>query len=87
MKYDSTTRLSAVRKNTPPRSRRPKRNWARCGKSGKRRYRDWNDAKLALKDARFVRAIAEADGGACRWDITRQYLCGFCEGWHVTSQP
>lgn len=86
MKNNSTTRRNAVRKNTHPGNRRPKRNWAKCEKSGKRRYREWNDAKLALKAASFVRATAEANGGACAWDITRQYFCDFCEGWHVTSR-
>lgn len=87
MKNDSTTGLYAARKHTPPRIRRSKRSWAKCEKSGKRRYRDCNDAKLAVKDASFVRAIAKANGGACTWKITRQYLCDFCDGWHVTSHP
>lgn len=87
MKNNSTMRRNSVRKNTHPGNRRPKRNWAKCEKSGKRRYRDLNDAKLVLKAASFARATAEANEISCTWAIKRPYFCDFCEGWHVTSRP
>jgi hypothetical protein len=86
VKNSATTRRSAVG-NTHPGNSRPKRNWAKCEKSGKRRYRDWNDAKLALRAASFVRATAEVNGVSCTWSIQRSYFCDLCEGWHVTSRP
>ena len=73
-------------KNTHPGNRRPKRKFAVCQKSGKRRYRDQRDAKLALEQARRLRAIAEINGVQCTWTVRRLYDCDRCGGVHLTSQ-
>lgn len=44
--------------------------------TGKRRYRNRLDAKIALTDTRR-RDRRE----------TRAYRCNTCRGWHLTSQP
>lgn len=75
------TQVKDIRRN-----RKPKRNWAKCGQFGKRRYRDRKNAKLALREAQFKRATAELNGQKCTWTVRREYFCDACGGWHLTSQ-
>ena len=72
--------------NTHPGNRRPKRNWSICKQSGKRRFRDRKNAKLSLKQARYVRATAQVNGVQCTWTVVREYSCEYCGGWHLTSR-
>jgi hypothetical protein len=67
------------------RHRRSKRRFHICEQSGKRRYRDCRDAKLALKAARFTRATAELNRLQASWTVQREYYCDHCDGWHLTS--
>jgi hypothetical protein len=61
--------------------------WPICLATGKRRYGERKDAKLALKSAAFQRSSAAALGGTCVNLVTRAYRCTHCGGYHLTSQP
>jgi hypothetical protein len=69
------------------RHRRPKRRWPICEQTGKRRYHDWKDAKLALEAARYIRATAELNGLQSAWTVRRPYYCDHCDGAHLTARP
>lgn len=69
------------------RRRRPKRNWPVCVPTGKQRFGERKDAKLALKSARHLQAHATRDGQRSSWTVCRTYRCEFCGGWHLTSLP
>lgn len=55
--------------------------------SGKRRYRDGDEAGLALRSLRGRASKADLDGAAHRIRVCRKYECPICFGWHLTSQP
>jgi hypothetical protein len=61
-----------------PRHNRGKRSTLvrRCGKQ---RYRDSDQAKLAL---RRIQATGGREATPVRW-----YFCDFCHGYHLTSRP
>lgn len=60
--------------------------WPVCGTTGKRRYRDGKDVRLALKAAHHARSRAAAAEVKLAWTIQRAYRCDDCRGWHTTSQ-
>ena len=70
--------------STPTRRRRAHRQPV-CESSGKRRFRDGKDARLALRDAARIRANAERDGAACSWYVTRAWRCDDCGGYHLAG--
>lgn len=55
--------------------------------TGKIRYRDGDQAGLALKGLRARAAWANLRGGEHRIRVLRKYECPMCGGWHLTSQP
>ncbi|MCW1958003.1 MAG: hypothetical protein KIH64_005550 [Mycobacterium sp.] len=69
------------------RRRRARKHWPTCPATGKQRLGERKDAKLALEAARHHRAIAELDGERSGWTVCREYQCGHCRGWHLTSKP
>lgn len=79
--------LQAPRKRAERQSRRrrPKRSWPICLETGKKRFGEHKDAKLALRAALHVRAQATLDGHDSSWTVRRAYQCEFCDGWHLTS--
>jgi hypothetical protein len=58
----------------------------RCPISGKVRYRERRDIKLALRQANRDRSQAQLSDVACSRRETRGYQCAGCDGWHLTSQ-
>jgi hypothetical protein len=58
-----------------------------CPISGKLRYRDHRDVKLALRQATRDRSRARLNEVVCSRRETHGYLCTSCNGWHLTSQP
>jgi len=60
--------------------------WPICAATGKRRYGERKDAKLALRAASLQRSVAEAYGGICGNLVSRAYRCRHCGGFHLTSQ-
>lgn len=70
-----------------PRRRRAKAHRATCLVTGKQRYRDGDDAALALRNLRRAAARADLDGAAHTIRVVRKYACDYCSGWHLTSQP
>ena len=58
-----------------------------CASTGKLRYRDGKDVRLALRDAQMARAKAALDGLTHSWQVVRGYKCPSCRGWHLTSRP
>jgi hypothetical protein len=72
------------RTHTPRRSHRQ----PICEQTGRRRYRDGKDARLALRDAARIRSAAAIAGGDCAWIVTRSYKCeDGCHGWHLSGRP
>lgn len=74
-----------TRPHRPRRHRRGKNNLPICGATGKRRYRDGDDAGLALRGLRRMADRAELDGIEHRIQVIRKYACEECHGWHLTS--
>ena len=71
----------------PRRRRRAKAHRATCLATGKQRYRDGDDAALALRNLRRAAARADLDGAVHTIRVVRKYACDYCAGWHLTSQP
>ena len=69
-------------------SRRLSRHGSTQRTCGKRRL-SREQAKDAIRKARFMRERAEAEGGVLHRNESRSYLCPVCPGktWHLTSQP
>jgi hypothetical protein len=57
-----------------------------CPTSGKVRYRERNDTKVALRRADRDRHLARVNKVACSRTEINGYLCSDCDGWHLTSQ-
>lgn len=62
------------------------RSRRRCP-TGKRRYRDGDEAGLALRSLRGRAARADLDGATHSIRVCRKCECPLCAGWHLTSQP
>lgn len=58
-----------------------------CQISGKVRYREPQDVKLALQRADRDRSRARFHEVACSRREIDGYLCSDCDGWHLTSKP
>jgi hypothetical protein len=58
-----------------------------CPISGKVRYGERKDIKLALRQADRDRSRARLNQMACSRREIRVYHCCDCGGWHLTSQP
>jgi hypothetical protein len=58
-----------------------------CPNTGKVRYRERKDIKLALRQASSDRSRARVNGVVCNRREIRSYDCAHCGGWHLTSQP
>lgn len=54
---------------------------------GKRRFRDPREAKVALMLAKRSGARERETQGDSTRAERRWYLCGRCNGYHLTSQP
>lgn len=59
------------------------RSLTRCPITGKRRFRDHEEAVEALQKARNARKRAD---GPTRRQERRAYECHICRGWHLTSK-
>lgn len=55
--------------------------------TGKTRYRDGDDAGLALRQLKGKRDKADLAGGVHSIAVLRKYACDACKGWHLTSWP
>lgn len=71
----------------PARRRPPKRRYAVCEVTGKRRYRDGDDAGLVLRNLKRRGATADIEGAGHTIRVVRKYVCDWCDGWHLTSWP
>jgi hypothetical protein len=58
-----------------------------CPTSGKIRYGEPKDIKLAMRQADWDRSRARLNKVACSRREVRSYECPDCCGWHLTSQP
>ena len=58
-----------------------------CPTSGKIRYGEPKDIKLAMRQASWDRSRARLNKVACSRREVRSYECPECSGWHLTSQP
>jgi hypothetical protein len=58
-----------------------------CPTSGKIRYGEPKDIKLAMRAADHDRARARLNKVTCSRREIRSYECPDCSGWHLTSQP
>jgi hypothetical protein len=58
-----------------------------CPASGKIRYGELKDIKLAMRQADWDRSRARLDDVACSRREIRSYECPDCRGWHLTSKP
>ena len=58
-----------------------------CPSSGKIRYGEPKDIKLAMRQADWDRSRARLNKVACSRREVRSYECPECSGWHLTSQP
>ncbi|MEP7192964.1 MAG: hypothetical protein ABI903_08885 [Actinomycetota bacterium] len=58
-----------------------------CPTSGKIRYGEPKDIKLAMRQADHDRARARLNKVTCSRREVRSYECPDCSGWHLTSQP
>ena len=58
-----------------------------CPTSGKIRYGEPKDIKLAMRKADWDRSRARLNKVACSRREVRSYECPECSGWHLTSQP
>jgi hypothetical protein len=57
-----------------------------CPVSGKVRYGEQKDIKLAMRRADSDRSRARLHQVACSRREVRSYECPDCDGWHLTSQ-
>ena len=57
-----------------------------CQVSGKIRYREPKDAKVALRHADRHRSRARLNDVPCSHREIHSYNCPECDGWHLTSQ-
>ena len=57
-----------------------------CATTGKVRFRERKDVKLALRKADRDRSRARLNELPCRRRETHGYMCSDCDGWHLTSQ-
>lgn len=69
----------------PSRFASSSRRWP-CA-SGKRRYRDHQEAIVALQGIAAKRGAALSENGSTRRREVRAYECTHCHGHHLTSQP
>lgn len=81
------TAFREIRSHADRRRRRGGHTWPRCERTGKQRFGERKDAKLALEAAHHTRAHALLDGVQSRWTVRRTYRCDYCRGWHLTSRP
>jgi hypothetical protein len=58
-----------------------------CPTSGKVRYGELKDVKIAMRQADRDRSRARVNEVACSRREIRSYECSDCRGWHLTSQP
>jgi len=58
-----------------------------CPASGKVRYGERKDIKLAMRQADWDRSRAAMNEVACSRREIRSYECPDCSGWHLTSKP
>lgn len=58
-----------------------------CPATGKTRFRDAKDARLALRHAFFARSTAAVAGATTPRNEIRSYKCEHCRGFHLTSKP
>jgi hypothetical protein len=58
-----------------------------CPASGKVRYGERKDIKLAMRQADWDRSRAALNEVACSRREIRSYECPDCSGWHLTSKP
>lgn len=58
-----------------------------CPSSGKIRYGERKDVKLAMRQADSDRSRARLNDAACSRYEVRSYSCSDCRGWHLTSKP
>jgi hypothetical protein len=58
-----------------------------CPASGKLRYGEPKDIKLAMRQADWDRSRARLNNIACSRREIRSYECPDCNGWHLTSKP
>ena len=58
-----------------------------CPTSGKIRYGEPKDIKLAMRHADQDRGRAHLNRVPCSRREIRSYECPECSGWHLTSQP
>ena len=88
MKCKNPNRSITTQHCPQARKRHPgRRKLAKCEQTGKRRFREQKDAKITLKAAWHLRAIAETNGLQSAWTVQREYYCDLCSGWHLTSLP
>jgi hypothetical protein len=57
-----------------------------CPASGKIRYGELKDIKLAMRQADWDRSRARVNEVACSRREIRSYECPDCSGWHLTSK-
>jgi hypothetical protein len=58
-----------------------------CPISGKVRFGERKDTKLALRQADRKRSRARMDDVVCSRREIEAYHCSDCRGWHLTSHP
>lgn len=58
-----------------------------CPTSGKIRYGERKDVKMAMRQADCDRSRARLNGVTCSRYEVRSYSCSDCRGWHLTSKP
>lgn len=58
-----------------------------CPTSGKIRYGERKDVKMAMRQADRDRSRARLNNVACSRYEVRSYSCSDCRGWHLTSRP
>jgi len=58
-----------------------------CPTTGKIRYGEPKDIKLAMRQADHDRGRARMNRVPCSRREIRSYECPECSGWHLTSQP
>ena len=79
-----TSAFSVPRQLRPRRGRR--RTLTVCATTGKKRFRDHDEAIGALHCASNGRRRSESEGTSSRRQEKRTYECNSCHGWHLTSQ-
>jgi hypothetical protein len=58
-----------------------------CPASGKIRYGELKDVKLAMRQAASDRSRADLNEVVCSRREIRSYECPDCSGWHLSSKP